>query len=167
MQAYTSITKYNAWAGIFKYNEIKIIKSKLSKIQTINAPNSGPWLTYQTLTSPRRQKGRGALIGRKFLTTSRVFSLEIWVEPSQIILPTIWFSKLWPMTCVHLALCRDEFHGPRSDNVRQVTLETTALPIRYNEKSFVQFRNLSATTKPNDNVTKTKEKLTKRIIRYF
>ncbi|GFW38063.1 hypothetical protein TNCV_835031 [Trichonephila clavipes] len=52
------------------------------------------------------------------LTTSRVFSLKIGVKPSQIVLSPVWCSKLRLTTGVHIAFCRDDFVGPRSDNLR-------------------------------------------------
>ncbi|GFT91287.1 hypothetical protein TNCV_2168751 [Trichonephila clavipes] len=46
---------------------------------------------------------------------SRVFSLEIVVEPSQKTLSPVWCSKLRIKTGVLLAPCRDGFRGPCSD----------------------------------------------------
>ncbi|GFW91420.1 hypothetical protein TNCV_3375861 [Trichonephila clavipes] len=63
----------------------------------------------------------------KPLTTSKMFSLKIDMEPSQFSLPPVWCSKLRRTTGVHLALCRDEFHGPRPDTIRRVELETTTI----------------------------------------
>ncbi|GFT79933.1 hypothetical protein TNCV_4598291 [Trichonephila clavipes] len=55
------------------------------------------------------------------LITPRVFSLKIGVEPSQIVLSSAQCSNLRPTIGVKfLALCRDEFRGPRSDTARQV-----------------------------------------------
>ncbi|GFU94265.1 hypothetical protein TNCV_3980661 [Trichonephila clavipes] len=50
---------------------------------------------------------------------------QIWVELNQIILLPVWGSKLWLTTSLHLAFCRNEFRGPKSDTVRQMVLETT------------------------------------------
>ncbi|GFV52699.1 hypothetical protein TNCV_2873701 [Trichonephila clavipes] len=58
------------------------------------------------------------------LTISRVFSLKIGVEQSQIVLSRC--SNVRLTTNVHLALCRDEFHGPQCDTVMQMVLATTA-----------------------------------------
>ncbi|GFX09324.1 hypothetical protein TNCV_1887371 [Trichonephila clavipes] len=43
--------------------------------------------------------------------SSSVCFLKIGVEPSQIVLPPAWCSKLPLTTYVQLALSRDEFHG--------------------------------------------------------
>ncbi|GFW27864.1 putative LOC100569746 [Trichonephila clavipes] len=50
--------------------------------------------------------------------TPRVFSLKTRVESYQSALSPVWCSKLRLTTGVHLALCRDEFCGSRSDIVR-------------------------------------------------
>ncbi|GFY22000.1 uncharacterized protein TNCV_3296441 [Trichonephila clavipes] len=55
----------------------------------------------------------------------RSFSLKIGVEPSQIILSPVWYSKPMLMTGKHLAICREEFREPRSATVRQMPLTTT------------------------------------------
>ncbi|GFT82892.1 uncharacterized protein TNCV_4434411 [Trichonephila clavipes] len=47
------------------------------------------------------------------------------ISPSYIVLSPVWNSRPRPTTCVLLAPCQDEFHGPRSNYVRQVTLATT------------------------------------------
>ncbi|GFV36156.1 DDE 3 domain containing protein [Trichonephila clavipes] len=47
------------------------------------------------------------------------FFLKVRVEPSQNVLSSEWCSKLRVTTGVQLALCRDEYHGPQSDCVRQ------------------------------------------------
>ncbi|GFX77548.1 hypothetical protein TNCV_4025981 [Trichonephila clavipes] len=44
------------------------------------------------------------------------------IEPKRTV---TWSLKQRLMTDVHLAICRDEFRGPRSDVVRQVALVTT------------------------------------------
>ncbi|GFX61381.1 uncharacterized protein TNCV_4894251 [Trichonephila clavipes] len=45
------------------------------------------------------------------------------IFPSKIVLSPVWCSR--PRPGVLLAPCHDEFHGPRSDCVRQVALEIT------------------------------------------
>ncbi|GFU12251.1 hypothetical protein TNCV_4600511 [Trichonephila clavipes] len=55
----------------------------------------------------------------------RVFSLKIGVESSKIVLSPVWCSRLRPTMGVYLALCHDEFCGPRSDTVKQGILVTT------------------------------------------
>ncbi|GFT16549.1 hypothetical protein TNCV_281621 [Trichonephila clavipes] len=52
-------------------------------------------------------------------------STKIGIEPSQNAMSPIWCSQLRLTPSVHLALCFDEFRGPRSDSVRQVPLTTT------------------------------------------
>ncbi|GFV52202.1 hypothetical protein TNCV_5071231 [Trichonephila clavipes] len=44
----------------------------------------------------------------------------------KLVLSPVWCSRPSPTTGVLLAPCHDEFRGPRSDYVRQVTLATTA-----------------------------------------
>ncbi|GFV59931.1 hypothetical protein TNCV_3960461 [Trichonephila clavipes] len=62
---------------------------------------------------------------------------------SQIVLSSVWCSKLRLTTAVHLALCRGEFRGPRSDTVRQVELAATRWTIR---QEVVLFAVTSITT---------------------
>ncbi|GFX93923.1 hypothetical protein TNCV_3412861 [Trichonephila clavipes] len=57
----------------------------------------------------------------KVPTTSRELSLKIGVESSQIVLSPAWCSKLRLTTEVKLLPCHDEFRGPRSHNIDQVT----------------------------------------------
>ncbi|GFW67876.1 uncharacterized protein TNCV_3872061 [Trichonephila clavipes] len=45
------------------------------------------------------------------------------ILPSLFVLSPVWCSR--PTTGVPLTHCHDEFHGLRSDYVRQVALETT------------------------------------------
>ncbi|GFV16638.1 hypothetical protein TNCV_4418251 [Trichonephila clavipes] len=52
--------------------------------------------------------------GRRPLTASRVFSLEVWVESSQTVLSPAWCSQLGLTTGVHLAFERDKFRGLQS-----------------------------------------------------
>ncbi|GFX82149.1 hypothetical protein TNCV_4398081 [Trichonephila clavipes] len=75
------------------------------------------------LTASALVSGRG----REDLANCRMFSLKIGVEPSQNLLSSVWCSKLRLTKGVHLALFRDEFCGPRSDNVREVALLSTTL----------------------------------------
>ncbi|GFV59299.1 hypothetical protein TNCV_2340401 [Trichonephila clavipes] len=74
------------------------------------------------------------------LTTSRVFSLKIVVEPNKIVLSLAWCSKLRLTTGVHSALCHNEFCGPRSDTIRHVEFATTAandsIEVTYFKKLF-------------------------------
>ncbi|GFY20823.1 uncharacterized protein TNCV_1120571 [Trichonephila clavipes] len=44
----------------------------------------------------------------------QVFSLKIGVETRQIVLSLVWCSKATDNDRRHLALCHEEFHGPRS-----------------------------------------------------
>ncbi|GFS77386.1 hypothetical protein TNCV_4566201 [Trichonephila clavipes] len=46
------------------------------------------------------------------LTTPKVLSLKIREESSQIVVSSAMRSKLWLITVVYVALCRDEFRGP-------------------------------------------------------
>ncbi|GFW06367.1 hypothetical protein TNCV_38411 [Trichonephila clavipes] len=66
--------------------------------------------------------------GGRLLTTSRVFSLKLRGDPSQIVL-----SRCYPeprlMTGVKLAPCLDEFCEPRSDTVNQ-SVSTTHNTLR-------------------------------------
>ncbi|GFX93773.1 hypothetical protein TNCV_1589491 [Trichonephila clavipes] len=71
-----------------------------------------------TLNNSRASSALVRLAGGA-LTTPRVFSLEVEVEPSQNVLSPAWCSKLRLTTRFHLALCRDEFL------VTQVALVTT------------------------------------------
>ncbi|GFV97557.1 hypothetical protein TNCV_2040651 [Trichonephila clavipes] len=59
-------------------------------------------------------RGKGKRGGRP-LTTPKVFSLRIGIEPSKIVLPLAWCSKLRITTGVQYSPCHDKFREPLSD----------------------------------------------------